>query len=89
MGLVKQLVLLPLAPVRGVLWLTERIADAAELEMDDPDELRRRMAEAQLAYELGEIDERELEAQEDALLERLNRRLSGDAADVGEEVAGG
>ena len=71
MGLLKELVLLPLAPVRGVVWLSERVAEAAELEMGDPEAVRREMTEAQLAYERGEIDERELARIEDSLLDRL------------------
>ena len=71
MGLLKELVLLPLAPVRGVVWLSERVAEAAELEMGDPEALQREMTEAQLAYERGEFDERELARIEDSLLDRL------------------
>ena len=71
MGLLKELVLLPLAPVRGVVWLSERVAEAAELEMGDPEAVQREMTEAQLAYERGEIDERELARIEDSLLDRL------------------
>jgi hypothetical protein len=86
MGLVKQLVLLPLAPVRGVMWLTERIAEAAELELDDPERIKARMGEAQLAYERGEIDEQELAAEEEVLLAALNRLVAGGG---GEEVGRG
>ena len=72
MGILKQLVLLPVAPVRGVVWLTERIAEAAELEHGgDPAVVRQQMVEAQMAFERGEIDEAELAAIEDSLLARL------------------
>ena len=74
MGLVKQLVLLPLAPVRGVVWLTERVAEAADLEVHDPDAVRAKLIDAQLAYERGEIDESELAAIEESLLQRLEVR---------------
>jgi hypothetical protein len=73
-GILKQLVLLPLAPVRGVVWLTERIAEAAELEMGDPDAVRAHLIDAQLAYERGEIDEAELASIEESLLRRLEVR---------------
>jgi len=85
MGLLKGLVLLPLAPVRGVVWLTERIADAAELERGDPAAIRRQMVEAEAAFERGDIDETELAALEDDLLARLN----SSRARAGEEEAHG
>ena len=71
MGILKQLVLLPLAPVRGVVWLTERVADAAEVELGDPDAIRAQLLDAQLAYERGEIDEMQLASIEESLLQRL------------------
>ena len=74
MGIVKQLVLLPLAPVRGVLWVTARVAEAAEVEMGDPAAIRNRLLDAQLAYERGEIDEAELAAIEESLLQHLEVR---------------
>jgi hypothetical protein len=70
-GILKQLVLLPLAPVRGVVWLTERVADAAEVELGDPDAIRAQLLDAQLAYERGEIDEMQLASIEESLLQRL------------------
>src|SRR5205823_703232 len=73
-GLLKELVLLPLAPVRGVAWLSERIAEAAELERGDPESIRRQMIDAELAYERGDIDERELARIEESLLDRLEVR---------------
>ena len=71
MGIVKQLVLLPLAPVRGVVWLTERVAEVADAELGDPEAIRAQLLDAQLAYEHGEIDEVQLAAIEESLLQRL------------------
>jgi hypothetical protein len=70
-GVLKQLVLLPLAPVRGVVWLTERVGEVAELQLRDPDTIRAHLLDAQLAYERGEIDEIELEEIEETLVRRL------------------
>ena len=73
MGLLKGLVLLPLAPIRGVVWIAERIADQAEREMHgDAAKIRREMRELALAREAGEISVPEFAAAEDALLERLS-----------------
>ena len=71
MGLLTKLVTLPLAPVRGVVWLTERIAEAADREQYDEESIRRRLDELQEGYEAGEIGDRELADAEEALLQRL------------------
>ncbi len=74
MGLLKSLVLLPLAPVRGVVWVAERIAEQAEHELSDPAVIRGELEELTFALETGEIDEGEYERAEAALLARLEVR---------------
>jgi hypothetical protein len=71
MGLLSGLLTLPLAPVRGTIWLAEQLADQAALELGDERSIRRQLAEAELRYEGGELSLEEYEALEDALLERL------------------
>ena len=71
MGLFTGLLLLPLAPLRGTIWVAERRMDYAEQELGDEAMARRLLAEAELAYEAGELSEAEYEAVEDELLERL------------------
>lgn len=71
MGLFTGLLLLPLAPLRGTVWIAEKLMDYAENELGDEPTVRRLLAEAELAYESGELTEAEYEAVEDELLERL------------------
>jgi gas vesicle protein GvpG len=71
MGVFTGLLLLPLAPLRGTIWIAERLLDYAEEELGDERTVRRLLAEAELAYEAGELSEPEYEAVEDELLERL------------------
>ena len=71
MGLLTKIVTLPIAPVRGVLWLTQQIAEAAERELYDEEAIRRRLEELQETYDAGEIGDREFAEAEEALLERL------------------
>lgn len=73
MGLISSLVLLPLAPVRGVLWLAEVLQDIAEDEMADPARLREALRAAEDGYERGEISADELAQIEQAVLDRLVR----------------
>lgn len=71
MGLFTGLLLLPLAPLRGTIWIAERLMEYAEEELGDEAMARRLLAEAELAFEAGDLSEAEYEAVEDELLERL------------------
>ena len=71
MGLVTGLLTLPLAPLRGTIWIAEQLAEQAAQELDEGLVIRRQLAEAELRYELGQLDLEELERIEDELLERL------------------
>jgi Arc/MetJ-type ribon-helix-helix transcriptional regulator len=71
MGLITGLLTLPLAPVRGTVWLAERIQEQAEREYYDESAIRAGLQEVEEARAAGEADERELDEIEDALIERL------------------
>jgi hypothetical protein len=71
MGLFKELVLLPLAPVRGTAWVADQIAEEADRRLYDEDNIRREMIQLDLDYEEGELSDEEREAMENDLLERL------------------
>lgn len=71
MGLITGLLTLPLAPVRGVAWVAEKVAEEAELELYDENRIMRELAELEAAHDRGEIDDEHFEAGVDQLLERL------------------
>ena len=71
MGLISGLLTLPLAPVRGVAWVAEQVADQAEQELYDEGKIMRELAAVELAHDAGEIDDDTLAQQVDMLLERL------------------
>lgn len=71
MGLFTGLLTLPLAPVRGVAWVADQVADEVDRQLYDEANIRREMLVLELDYEDGKIDEEEREAQEEALFERL------------------
>ncbi|MBL1099039.1 gas vesicle protein GvpG [Streptomyces coffeae] len=76
MGILTEVVLLPLAPVRGVVWVAEQLRDAAERQLHDPAVVRARLAALNEALESGEIGPEEFEREEDRLLDLLERRDS-------------
>ena len=71
MGLITGLLTLPLAPVRGTVWLAERIQEQAEAELYDESAIRAGLLEIEAARQAGTVDEQELAEAEDALIERL------------------
>ncbi|MCX5215256.1 gas vesicle protein GvpG [Kitasatospora sp. NBC_00240] len=72
MGLFTQIVTLPLAPVRGAVWVVERIQEAAEEEYYDPAPVERELAELEKALLAGDISEQAFDEREDELLDRLD-----------------
>ena len=71
MGLFVGLLTLPLAPVRGVVWIAEQVMEEMERELHDEESIRRELVQLELDFEDGLIDEEEREVREDALMERL------------------
>lgn len=71
MGLFKELCLLPLAPVRSVVWVADRLTDAAEQELYNPAAVRARLGVLNRALEDGEIGLEEFEREEEHLLNLL------------------
>jgi hypothetical protein len=74
MGLITGLLTLPLAPVRGVVWLAEQIQEYAEDQYYDPANIRAELERVDEARQLGEVTEEECVAWEDELLRRLMHR---------------
>lgn len=78
MGLFTGLLTLPLAPVRGTVWIAEQLASVAERELDDDQAVRRLLVEAEIEFEAGRITEDEYERIEDELLDRLDLTTGGE-----------
>jgi hypothetical protein len=79
-GLLTGLLGLPLAPVRGVVWLAEQIRDQAEEQYYDPVRIRAELDRVDEARRTGELSEQECAELENELLQRLmvGRRQGGD-----------
>ncbi|MGN6814776.1 MAG: gas vesicle protein GvpG [Solirubrobacterales bacterium] len=71
MGLFKELVLLPLAPVRGTAWVAEQIAEEADRQLYDEDNIKRELVQLEIDAEEGLLGPKERAAKEDELLDRL------------------
>ncbi len=56
------------APITGLAWIAEQIQERAEAELDNKENLHKRLLALQLAVDMGEISEEEFEVQEEELL---------------------
>jgi hypothetical protein len=71
MGLISGLLTLPLAPVRGTVWLAKILEAEAEDQLYDESSIMASLMELEAARETGEYSEEEIEESENALVERL------------------
>ncbi|WP_371525753.1 gas vesicle protein GvpG [Streptomyces sp. NBC_01283] len=84
MGLIGEVLMLPLAPVRGGLWAVNQVLAEAERLYYDPATVRSELALLEQQLESGEIGEEEFDRREDELLDRLEIGLrSGAGTDNG------
>lgn len=73
MGLFTGLLTLPLAPLRGTVWVAEQVRNEAERELYDPAVIRRQLDQIAEARREGTIDEQDADAAERELVSRLLR----------------
>lgn len=68
MGLIRELVLAPAAPLRLTLWVTEKVADEADRQQNSQGAVLSRLQAIEAAAKRGEISEREAREQEDQII---------------------
>jgi hypothetical protein len=90
MGLFTTLVTLPLAPVRGAVWITEQVAEEADRQLFDEGCIRRELLQLELDCDAGRIGDEERAVLEDDLLERLRtaRRRGHQGREYAVEASG-
>jgi Gas vesicle protein G len=72
-GLFTGLFTLPFAPVRGVIWLGERLLDQAYSELNDPQTIYRQLEEIEESRASGELSAQDSADAEAELVARLMR----------------
>jgi hypothetical protein len=79
------LITLPLAPVRGTVWVAEQVAAEADRQLYDESRIRSELLQVEMAYDEGRISEEERASLEEDLFERLaiarRRATEGDDHD--------
>ena len=72
MGFLTNLLTFPVTgPIKGVMWIAEKVAEEADKKLYDEDTVRGQLMEMELRLDLGEISEEEYMEAEEVLLGRL------------------
>ncbi|HLH45702.1 MAG TPA: gas vesicle protein GvpG [Acidimicrobiales bacterium] len=82
MGFLTRLVLLPLAPVEGVVWVARQLEARAVEELYGSESIRRRLEDLQAAYDGGAMGEEEFLAAEEDLLDQLDAAMAAERSGV-------
>ena len=61
-----------LAPLKGVIWMGEKLGDMAQKELSDKGRIKEELMRLQLQFELDEISQAEYNQKENELLDRLD-----------------
>lgn len=74
MSIILNTLLAPLiGPMKGIIWVAEQVKDAADAENYDDSKILVELSELELRLDLGQIGHEDFEAQEDVLLQRLQK----------------
>jgi len=64
-----RLLTLPITgPLGGIVWLGKKMQEQADAEVDDKENLSKKLLALQLAFDMGTVSEEDFEAQEEELL---------------------
>lgn len=74
MGLIRELVLLPVAPLRFTVWVAGYVAEEADRQEFSPEAAVRKLQDVHDARERGDLDESEAKAREAEILEQQMAR---------------
>lgn len=61
-----------LAPLKGVMWMGEKLGDMAQKELSDKGRIKEELMRLQLQFELDDISKEEYDKKENELLDRLD-----------------
>ncbi|HIK29367.1 MAG: gas vesicle protein GvpG [Oscillatoriaceae bacterium SKW80] len=73
--MILRLLTLPITgPLEGILWIGEQLLERANAEIDEKENLKKRLLALQLAFDMGEISEEEFEIQEEEILRAIQEQ---------------
>jgi hypothetical protein len=63
-------------PVDSFLWVVEQVQERALAELEDQENLQKRLTKLQIQFDLGEIGEAEFMVKEEELLEQMEAAIA-------------
>ncbi len=66
------------APLDGLMWIAEQIEERATEELEQQENLQKRLTSLQLRFDLGDLSEEDFVAQEQEILEAMEVELNED-----------
>lgn len=64
------------SPLDGLLWIAEQIEERATTELEQQENLQKRLTSLQLRFDLGEVSEADFVLQEQEILEAMEIELN-------------
>lgn len=77
--LLKLLTLPVTGPLDTVLWVGQKLQEAADRELNDVEEIKRQLTRLEKAFDAGEIEEAEFEREELILVTRMSAAVKARA----------
>jgi len=68
------------APLDGLVWIAEQIEERATEELEQQENLQKRLTTLQLKFDLGDISEEDFVAQEQEILEAMEVELEANGS---------
>jgi len=68
------------APLDGLVWIAEQIEERATEELEQQENLQKRLTTLQLKFDLGDISEQDFVAQEQEILEAMEVELEANGS---------
>ena len=68
------------APLEGLVWIAEQIEERATEELEQKENLQKRLTTLQLKFDLGDISEEDFVVQEQEILEAMEIEMNAQEA---------
>jgi len=63
-------------PLDSLIWVAEQVHERAIAELEDRENLQKKLTKLQVQFDLGEIEESEFIIQEEAILEQMEAAIA-------------
>jgi len=69
-------------PLDSFIWVAEQVQERVLTELDDRENLQKRLTKLQIQFDIGEISEAEFTIQEEEILEKMEAAIAQEKANL-------